>query len=72
VYCRNGQYSTEASVLEELREQHVLPGIILEHRKLSKLMTGFVDTLIEVADKEAKRQVASGQGMWTWMGRSSG
>lgn len=69
---RNGQYSTAAAVLEELQGQHALPGIILEHRKLSKLMTGFSDALTGLAVKEAQRQGAlatqgtAGAACWAW------
>jgi hypothetical protein len=54
--CRNGQYSTNKEVLEELVEQHPLPSIILAHRKLSKLLTGFLDTLLQLGQREAQRQ----------------
>ncbi|CAD7699534.1 unnamed protein product [Ostreobium quekettii] len=37
--------STKAEVLQELALEHPLPGLILEHRKLKKLITGFVDSL---------------------------
>lgn len=55
-FCRNGQYSTNKEVLEELVEQHPLPSIILAHRKLSKLLTGFLDTLLQLGQREAQRQ----------------
>ena len=37
--------STDASVLEELREQHEAVGLILEHRQVSKLKSTYVDAL---------------------------
>jgi DNA polymerase-1 len=38
-------YSTDASVLEDLREQHEVVGLILEHRQISKLKGTYVDAL---------------------------
>jgi DNA polymerase-1 len=38
-------YSTDASVLEELRERHEVVGLILEHRQISKLKGTYVDAL---------------------------
>jgi DNA polymerase-1 len=38
-------YSTDASVLEELREKHPAVGLILEHRQISKLKSTYVDAL---------------------------
>jgi DNA polymerase-1 len=38
-------YSTDASVLEELRAQHEVVGLILEHRQVSKLKGTYVDAL---------------------------
>jgi DNA polymerase-1 len=38
-------FSTDASVLEELREQHEVIGLILEHRQVSKLKSTYVDAL---------------------------
>jgi DNA polymerase I len=38
-------YSTDASVLEELREKHEVVGLILEHRQISKLKGTYVDAL---------------------------
>jgi DNA polymerase-1 len=38
-------YSTDASVLEELRSQHEVVGLILEHRQISKLKSTYVDAL---------------------------
>ncbi len=38
-------YSTDASVLEELRESHEVVGLILEHRQLAKLKSTYVDAL---------------------------
>jgi DNA polymerase-1 len=38
-------YSTDASVLEELRERHEVVSLILEHRQISKLKSTYVDAL---------------------------
>ncbi|TMB55697.1 MAG: hypothetical protein E6J47_06420 [Chloroflexi bacterium] len=38
-------YSTDASVLEELRDKHPAVGLILEHRQISKLKGTYVDAL---------------------------
>jgi len=37
--------STDADVLEQLAEHHPLPGILLEHRQLSKLKGTYIDAL---------------------------
>ncbi|WIA12996.1 hypothetical protein OEZ85_006607 [Tetradesmus obliquus] len=44
--AKSGNLSTNAEVLGELLCQHPLPGIILQHRKLSKLLDGFLNTLL--------------------------
>jgi DNA polymerase I len=38
-------YSTDASVLEELRMQHEVVGLILEHRQIAKMKSTYVDAL---------------------------
>ena len=38
-------YSTDASVLEELRDKHEVVDLILEHRQVSKLKSTYVDAL---------------------------
>ncbi len=42
--------STDASVLEELREQHEVVALILEHRQISKLKSTYVDALPGLVD----------------------
>ncbi|HLY61602.1 MAG TPA: DNA polymerase I [Terriglobia bacterium] len=42
---KSGQYSTDASVLEALREQHELPRKIFEYRTRAKLKSTYVDAL---------------------------
>jgi len=38
-------YSTDAEVLEKLRPLHPLPGLVLDHRSLTKLKSTYVDAL---------------------------
>jgi len=42
--------STDASVLEELRDRHQVIGLILEHRQVSKLKSTYVDALPTLVD----------------------
>ncbi|MDQ2673368.1 MAG: DNA polymerase I [Chloroflexota bacterium] len=46
--------STDASVLEELREQHEVVSLILEHRQVSKLKSTYVDALPGLVDAEGR------------------
>jgi DNA polymerase I len=48
-------YSTDANVLEGLREQHPVVGKILEFRQLSKLKGTYVDALPLLVDPRTKR-----------------
>jgi len=47
--------STDASVLEELKEEHPLPGLILEHRELAKLKGTYVDALPRLVHDDSGR-----------------
>jgi DNA polymerase-1 len=47
--------STDADVLEALSEEHELPGILLEHRQLSKLKGTYIDALPALVNKETGR-----------------
>jgi DNA polymerase I len=47
-------YSTDASVLEELRDKHEVIDLILEHRQVSKLKSTYVDSLPLLADEEGR------------------
>ena len=38
-------YSTDTNVLEALRDNHEVPGLILEYRQLRKLQTGYLEAL---------------------------
>ncbi len=51
----SGHYSTSADVLEELRGQHSLVDLILEHRELSKLKSTYVDSLPAAVDPKTGR-----------------
>ncbi len=47
--------STDADVLEELHEKHELPGVILEHRALSKLKGTYLDALPKLVSPKTHR-----------------
>ena len=47
-------YSTDASVLEELRDKHEVIGLILEHRQVAKLKSTYVDALPTLVDGEGR------------------
>ena len=47
-------HSTDASVLEELRPQHEVIGLILEHRQISKLKSTYVDALPLLVDSAGR------------------
>ncbi len=46
--------STDASVLEELRERHEVVALILEHRQVSKLKSTYVDALPTLVDADGR------------------
>ncbi|MDQ3690572.1 MAG: DNA polymerase I [Chloroflexota bacterium] len=46
--------STDASVLEELRDKHEVVSLILEHRQVSKLKSTYVDALPTLVDDQAR------------------
>jgi DNA polymerase-1 len=46
--------STDASVLDELRDKHEVIGLILEHRQVSKLKSTYVDALPGLVDGEGR------------------
>ena len=50
-----GGRSTDASVLEELAEQHELPRVINEYREIDKLKGTYVDALPRVVDPRTHR-----------------
>jgi DNA polymerase-1 len=47
-------YSTDASVLEELREKHEAVGLILEHRQIAKLKGTYVDALPSLVGSDGR------------------
>ncbi|HEY8170175.1 MAG TPA: DNA polymerase I [Candidatus Limnocylindria bacterium] len=47
-------FSTDASVLEELRDKHEVIGLILEHRQVSKLKSTYVDALPTLVDADGR------------------
>jgi DNA polymerase-1 len=47
--------STDASVLEELKDEHPLPAVILEHRELAKLKGTYVDALPRLVRRDSGR-----------------
>jgi len=51
----SGHYSTSADVLDELRGQHAVVDLILEHRELSKLKSTYVDALPAAVDANTGR-----------------
>ena len=48
-------FSTDVDVLEKLRSHHELPGVILDHRELSKLKNTYVDVLPLLLHKDTGR-----------------
>ena len=49
-----GQRSTDSDTLESLRSEHPLPGIVLEHRELSKLLGTYVEPLPRLCDAQGR------------------
>jgi hypothetical protein len=39
-------------VLKDLLDQHPLPSIILEHRKINKIVSSFLEPLVDLANKQ--------------------
>ncbi len=64
-------YSTDASVLEELAQEHELPRKILEYRELFKLKSTYVDAIPRLADTETRRVHTSFHQTKTATGRLS-
>ena len=48
-------YSTDASVLEKLEQDHPVVPLVLEHRVLSKLKSTYVDALPQLVEEETGR-----------------
>jgi DNA polymerase-1 len=64
-------YSTRASVLEELRDQHPIIDLILEHRQLTKIKSTYVDALPLLVNRETGRVHTSYHQTGTVTGRIS-
>ncbi|MGH9469345.1 MAG: DNA polymerase I [Terriglobia bacterium] len=68
---KSGQYSTDASVLEALAEQHELPRKILEYRTRAKLKSTYVDALPRYIHAETGRLHSSFNSAGSRTGRLS-
>jgi DNA polymerase-1 len=64
-------YSTRASVLEELKDQHPIVELILEHRQLTKIKSTYVDALPALVNRETGRVHTSYNQTGTVTGRIS-
>jgi DNA polymerase-1 len=64
-------FSTRASVLEELRGQHAIIDLILEHRQLTKIKSTYVDALPLLVNRETGRVHTSYNQTGTVTGRLS-
>ncbi|MDD4923582.1 MAG: DNA polymerase I [Dehalococcoidales bacterium] len=64
-------FSTDASVLEELRGQHPIIELILEYRQLTKLKSTYVDALPQLVNSKTKRLHTSFNQTKTTTGRLS-
>jgi len=67
----SGRYSTAASVLESLKDQHPVIGLILEQRELSKLKSTYVDALPQLVNSRTGRVHTSYNQTGTVTGRVS-
>jgi DNA polymerase I len=47
-------YSTDASVLEELKDKHEVVALVLEHRQVAKLKSTYVDALPALMDADGR------------------
>lgn len=63
--------STAAEILEEMREQHELPGKIIEYREVAKLKSTYVDALPKLIHPETNRLHTSFSQTGTATGRLS-
>ena len=54
--------STDASVLEELRDRHDVVGMILEHRQVAKLKSTYADALPGLVDADGRLDLLPGGG----------
>jgi DNA polymerase-1 len=65
------KYSTEASVMEELRPVHPIAGYILEYRQLTKIKSTYIDTLPALVNPRTGRIHTSFNQTRTTTGRLS-
>ncbi len=65
------RYSTEASVIEELRPVHPIAGYILEYRQLAKIKSTYIDTLPALVNPKTGRIHTSFNQTRTTTGRLS-
>jgi DNA polymerase-1 len=65
------KYSTEASVIEELRPVHPIAGYILEYRQLTKIKSTYIDTLPALVNPKTGRIHTSFNQTRTTTGRLS-
>jgi DNA polymerase-1 len=63
--------STAADILEEMKEQHALPGKVIEYREIAKLKSTYVDALPRLIHPETKRLHTSLSQTGTATGRLS-
>jgi len=52
---KTGQYSTSESVLTNLAPKYEVPGLVLDYRSLSKLLSTYVDALPKLVNEETGR-----------------
>ena len=52
---KTGSYSTDVTVLQELAKIHPVPGLIIQHRELSKLKSTYIDALPSYVNKKTGR-----------------
>ena len=64
-------YSTDVNVLEELVQEHPLPGLLLDYRELAKLKSTYVDALPALVHPDTNRIHASFNQAVTATGRLS-
>lgn len=67
---KNRKGSTGADVLKSLADRHPLPALLLEHRKYAKLLSTYIDTLIDQIYPDGKLHAVFNQAL-TSTGRLS-
>ncbi|GIW21601.1 MAG: DNA polymerase I [Candidatus Sericytochromatia bacterium] len=63
-------YSTDANILEKLRNEHDIVKYILDYRQISKLKSTYIDSLLEITDKNSRIHTSFNQAI-TSTGRLS-